>query len=243
MGVSSDSRPSHVMPSKIACTASGVERSRSVSSIRSRNVPPVWRAYSQLKSAVRAVPMCIIPGGEGAIRVTTGTAGSGIALPGERARALSTRLRRLPSAGALARGAASEAIAQLDRGFLWVPVAFGLGAALYLGLKSEPALWPAASAATALGLGAGVNAWRGGGRALTAALLMVATVAAGFSVAKLRSDHVAAPIVPSGLGVAAIEGYVVDVDTPSASGPRLLLAPTFVSPLTSEQLPARTPTV
>ena len=130
-------------------------------------------------------------------------------------------------------------LAQLDRVFLWVPVAFGLGAASYLGLKSEPALWPAACLATALGLGAGVNAWRGGGRALTAALLLTAMVAAGFSVAKLRSDHVAAPIVPGGLGVAAVEGFVVDVDTPSASGPRLLIAPTYVSGLTSAQLPLR----
>jgi len=44
-------------------------------------------------------------------------------------------------------------------------------------------------------------------------------VAAGFSVAELRSDHVAAAIVPAA-GVAEVEGFVVDVDTPSASGPR-----------------------
>lgn len=171
--------------------------------------------------------------------MTTGAAGSGIALPAGRARAHNTRLRRLPSAAVLLRGAAAEVHAQLDRVFLWVPVAFGLGAAIYLGLKTEPPLWPAASAAVALGLAAGVAAWRGGGRALIAVLLLAAAIAAGVSVAKLRSDHVAAPIVPPGLGVAEIEGYVVDVDTPSASGPRLLIAPTFVSHLTSEQLPLR----
>ena len=78
----------------------GVERSRSVSSIRSRNVPPVWRAYSQLKSAVRAVPMCIIPVGEGAIRVTTGLSAGRVGhrfrdrerLARAGGRALSTRL-------------------------------------------------------------------------------------------------------------------------------------------------------
>ena len=123
--------------------------------------------------------------------------------------------------------------------FLWVPVAFGLGAAIYLGVKSEPPLWPAASAAVAIGLGAGVAAWRGTNRALIGALVLAAMVAAGFSVAKLRSDHVAAPIVPTGLGVAAIEGYVVDVDTPSASGPRLLIAPTYVSHLAADQMPLR----
>jgi competence protein ComEC len=133
----------------------------------------------------------------------------------------------------------TEAAAQVDRVFLWVPVAFGLGAAIYLGLKSEPPLWPAAAAAVTLGLGAGVAAWRGAGRALIGALVLAAMIAAGFSVAKLRSDRVAAPIVPAGLGVAEVEGYVVDVDTPSASGPRLLIAPTYVSHLDSGRLPLR----
>ncbi len=236
------------MPSKIAWTASGVERSRSVSSMRIRNLPPVWRANSQLKSAARAVPMCIIPVGEGAMRVTTGGAGSDIALPGPRADVpgagvLSTRFRRLPSIGALARGAAAEAAAQLDRLFIWVPVAFGLGAAIYLGLKTEPPLWPAAAAAIVLGAAATAVVWRAGpmagSRALHAALVLLAVIAAGFAIAKLRSDHVAAPIVPPNIGVAEVEGYVVDIDTPSQTGPRLLIAPTAISHLTTDQLPLR----
>ncbi len=60
----------------IAATASGVERARSVSSIRSRKTPPFpwicwWRAYSQLNSAVRAPPICRKPVGEGAKRTVT----------------------------------------------------------------------------------------------------------------------------------------------------------------------------
>jgi competence protein ComEC len=169
---------------------------------------------------------------------------AGVAAPASRtqavgARALSTRFRRLPSGQALARGAAAEIAAQLDRVFLWVPVAFGLGAAVYLGLKTEPALWPAATAAGVLGVGAGLVAWRGWSRALLALLLLAAVTAAGFAVAKLRSDHVASPIVPAGLGVATIEGYVVDIDTPSQTGPRLLIAPTYISHLKTEQLPLR----
>ncbi|HEX3917613.1 MAG TPA: ComEC/Rec2 family competence protein [Caulobacteraceae bacterium] len=123
--------------------------------------------------------------------------------------------------------------------FLWVPVAFGIGAALYLGWKTEPPLWPAATGALVLGAGAGVAAWRGGSRALIALLLLAAIAAGGFAVAKLRSDHVAAPIVPPNLGVADVRGYVVDVDTPSQSGPRLLIAPTYVGHLTTDQLPLR----
>src|SRR4051794_25937926 len=50
-----------------------VERSRSVSSMRSTNVPPSWRAASQLNSAVRALPMCSAPVGEGAKRTRIAT--------------------------------------------------------------------------------------------------------------------------------------------------------------------------
>ena len=52
--------------------AASVERARSVSSMRSRTVPPWRRAYSQLNNAVRAPPMCRYPVGEGAKRVTGG---------------------------------------------------------------------------------------------------------------------------------------------------------------------------
>jgi hypothetical protein len=40
----------------MARVLSSVERARSVSSMRRRNLPPVLRARSQLKSAVRAPP-------------------------------------------------------------------------------------------------------------------------------------------------------------------------------------------
>jgi hypothetical protein len=62
----------------MAATASGVERARSVSSMRSRNLPPWWRANSQLKSAVRAPPMCRNPVGEGAKRQTMPELSAGI---------------------------------------------------------------------------------------------------------------------------------------------------------------------
>jgi hypothetical protein len=39
--------------------------------MRSRNLPPWWRANNQLKSAVRAPPIWRKPVGEGAKRVTT----------------------------------------------------------------------------------------------------------------------------------------------------------------------------
>src|SRR3954451_20343703 len=68
MGPSSKSNSSQRSASRICATFSGVERSRSVSSMRRTNVPPSWRAASQLNSAVRGPPMCSAPVGEGAKR-------------------------------------------------------------------------------------------------------------------------------------------------------------------------------
>src|SRR5215472_6991767 len=57
----------------MALIAAAVERSRSVSSIRSSILPPWRRANSQLNKAVRPPPMWRKPVGEGAKRVTTGS--------------------------------------------------------------------------------------------------------------------------------------------------------------------------
>ena len=57
--------PSQRRSSRMAASDARVERSKSVSSIRRTNVPPVRRASSQLKSAVRALPTWSWPGGAG----------------------------------------------------------------------------------------------------------------------------------------------------------------------------------
>src|ERR1700681_1515392 len=67
----SQSSPSHFRPSRIAAIAGSVDRSRSVSSIRSSILPPPFLAESQLYSAVRVPPIWRKPVGEGAKRVTT----------------------------------------------------------------------------------------------------------------------------------------------------------------------------
>src|SRR6266850_2092052 len=83
IGCSSQSSPSHLRPSRITWVCSSVERALSVSSMRSRKVPPLFRAYSQLKSAVRAPPTWRYPVGEGAKRTRTvmGNGGGGIRTP------------------------------------------------------------------------------------------------------------------------------------------------------------------
>src|SRR5216684_1778274 len=65
---SSHPRSSHFNPSKMELTEASVLRPTSVSSRRRIMVPPWWRAYSQLKMNVRALPTCRKPVGEGAKR-------------------------------------------------------------------------------------------------------------------------------------------------------------------------------
>ena len=194
--------------------------------------------------------------GDGAIRVTTGlSAGDGedIELPGRGleaasasadapawgwARGLSTRRLRFPSWPDLWVWLRDEVTAQVERAFLWTPVAFGAGAAAYLGLKTEPPLWPCVLAAV-LALAGAVGVSRDGAEAgaLAIAVSLAAVVVCGFAGGKLRTDTAAAPIVPDKLGVVPLEGWVVDVATPSDHGERLLIAPTWIAGLS----PARTP--
>src|SRR5680860_1496464 len=71
-GPSSQSSPSQCMTSMSSSYDSSLSRVASVSSIRKTNVPLWWRANAQLNSAVRAIPTCGLPVGEGQKRATTG---------------------------------------------------------------------------------------------------------------------------------------------------------------------------
>jgi competence protein ComEC len=202
--------------------------------------------------------MCIWPVGEGAMRVTTGVTeglgGADIAVPEvgarpgrpgvgaiwwrRRGRPLSTLWWERPSLADLWKAAGREAVGQLDRAALWTPVAFGLGAALYLGLGREPAFWPIAAVALAL-TGAALTARLLSRRRVLIALAgLLAVAACGLLVAKMHSDAVAAPIAPADLGVVAVEGWVVDIASPSERGERLVIAPVAIDKLE----PAATPT-
>lgn len=153
------------------------------------------------------------------------------------ARGLSTRRLGLPSLGAMGRGARAEALAQLDRAFLWAPVAFGAGAAAYLGLKDEPPAWPLMLAA-ALAVAFAVAVRRFAPSRAAAVLAGLAAFAAcGLADGKLHSQLAAGPVVPPHLGVVEVEGWVVDVANPSDGGARLLIAPVRVGGLA----PGRTP--
>ncbi|WP_296820669.1 ComEC/Rec2 family competence protein [Brevundimonas sp.] len=133
---------------------------------------------------------------------------------------------------------ADQVLAQADRWRLWTPVAFGCGCAVYFALPIEPPVWPllvfGALLVAALAWG-----WRRLGLAWLIPLTLVAFLASGLAIAKLRSDAVAAPIAPADAGIVGIEGWVVDVSSPGTRGARVVLAPTWIEGLDAEAIPHR----
>ena len=180
------------------------------------------------------------PVGEGAVRVTTagiGTSDEGRDEAGANAgRPLNTLFRRAPSVSDVIDLARREAIAQLDRWFLWAPVGFGAGCGAYFALQVEPPLWlGAVLAAVAL---AGVVAARMKvvGRPFLIACNLVAFTACGFLAAELRTAWIGAPVL---WDRGEVQGWVVDVAGPGSGGGRLLVAPYFIDGVAPGKLPAR----
>ncbi|RRN63161.1 ComEC/Rec2 family competence protein [Caulobacter sp. 602-1] len=133
----------------------------------------------------------------------------------------------------------AEGRVNLDRAFLWAPVAFGLGAAGYLEARGEPALWMLALAAGSLAATWwACQRWNAPGVLVVLASL-AAFGAGGGLAAKVRSDRVAAPLVVGERVVRRVDGFVVDVASPGVGGPRLLIAPVAVSGLSPERTPRR----
>lgn len=132
-----------------------------------------------------------------------------------------------------------QVLAQSLRWRLWAPVALGGGCAVYFALKAEPPAWPllAFAALTAA-------AWLGAkrrrlDRVWTLPLMLLACFALGLAVAKLRTDAVTAPIAPAMSEPTVVEGWVVDVDSPGAAGPRVVIAPVRIRGLAPEDTPVR----
>lgn len=133
----------------------------------------------------------------------------------------------------------TEGRVNLDRAFLWTPVAFGLGAAAYLEVGAEPALWMLALATGSLAAIWWVCQRWNAPRGLIVLASLAAFGAAGGLAAKIRNDRVAAPLMAGERVVRRVDGFVVDVVSPGAGGPRLLIAPVAVSGLSAERTPRR----
>lgn len=104
-------------------------------------------------------------------------------------------------------------------------MAYGCGAGLYFALKREPQTWVGI---VGLGVAAAVllaaSRWSRA-RALTAMLVLAASLLGGFAMAKLRTEGAKAPIAGADAKPQRLEGWVVDIVSPGQGGPRLLIAP------------------
>jgi len=127
---------------------------------------------------------------------------------------------------------------QAGRLFLWLPVAMGTGAAIYLNLPFEPALWwmlaPSVVCFVALIL---VRRYSGG--FVVNGLILLLAFALGATVCKLRTEHVRAPVLSSDVSTYTLQAYVIDVVSPSEDQPRLLLAPIALRGVSPENTPLR----
>ena len=97
---------------------------------------------------------------------------------------------------------------------------FGIGIGLYFTLPVEPAFWPSIGGFALFGLAAlFLHRARGGP---FCALLIAATVTAGFAAAQFRTDFVSASVLEREIGPVSITVRVLKVE-PTRKGVRLTL--------------------
>ena len=144
------------------------------------------------------------------------------------------------SGASLARGwrwLRATAIAEGERWTLWLPVALGAGVALYFALPVEPPAslaWPFLIAALLLS----VAAMGSDGMAGRVSLGLIAAFAIGFSVAELRTAHVAAPVLLHRMGSVVIDGRVESTAL-HGKGVRIVLVPQSIGHLRAETRPVK----
>ena len=134
-------------------------------------------------------------------------------------------LRGLPSLGHAARWLLAQLERQGERWPLWAPVSLGGGAGIYFALPREPQAWTALAILPLVAALLIAGRFWSRTRVLTAALVLVACGLGGFSLAKLRTEDVKAPVAGASTHPQWMQGWVVDVASPGQGGPRLFVAP------------------
>jgi competence protein ComEC len=123
---------------------------------------------------------------------------------------------RLPLLAAIARNLEAEQ----ERWFLWLPVMFGVGIALYFSLPDEPWIWAALlPVPAALALRFGLR--RSGMTALATASLLAAAL--GGAAGKLRTEALRAPVLEPQSAPLEVRGYVELVEPRPTQGQRLTI--------------------
>jgi competence protein ComEC len=129
---------------------------------------------------------------------------------------VSTPLRR--ALGWIEQSAAAERV----RWPLWLPVALGTGVGLYFSLSFEPG-WGVALATGGSALVAATLASRSKRAAPRIVFALIAAAALGFSIAKVREEYVAAPVLHERVGPVSLTGRVEYAQT-HGKGIRVVLS-------------------
>jgi len=133
----------------------------------------------------------------------------------------------------------SALAAERDRWTLWLPVAFGLGVAIYFALPSEPSCWViplVLPPVCLLCIRIWYQARETKGPVLTAAFALgTLLMLLGFGVAQLRTADVTAPVLER-RGAYHIEGEILLVE-PRVKGERLLIGHAEIADLPAEATP------
>ncbi|MGI9492154.1 MAG: ComEC/Rec2 family competence protein, partial [Geminicoccaceae bacterium] len=135
----------------------------------------------------------------------------------------------------------SALASERDRWILWLPVAFGLGVAIYFALPSEPSSWTLPLVLPLVCLLYGRIWYLTRGRkepvliaafALGAVLMLL-----GFGFAQFRTFQVEAPVLER-RGAYHVEGEILLVE-PKVKGERLLIGHARIADLSEDKTPAR----
>jgi competence protein ComEC len=125
--------------------------------------------------------------------------------------------------------------AEEQRWFLWLPVMFGIGIALYFGQHNEPALMVVAAIAICLAvLLLFVKSLAGG--VFSAALLAISL---GGLAAKLRTEVVRAPVLERQLANVDVVGWIERVEPRATRGQRITLHVVRLGDLGADKMPTR----
>ncbi|MGQ0456834.1 MAG: ComEC/Rec2 family competence protein [Hyphomicrobium sp.] len=126
--------------------------------------------------------------------------------------------------------------AERGRFFLWSPVCFGVGIAAYFALPREPHL---AAALTPLAIALVLKFAAGRGTLAAAAVTGALLACAGFAVAKVRVDRVAAPVLSKQIRNVDVSGVVLRAEQRGVRGQRLTIAVEALGDLPPQARPVR----
>ncbi len=136
-------------------------------------------------------------------------------------------------AGAVS-GLSAAIAAERERWVLWLPVAFGLGIAAYFSLPDEPAPWLVGIFLAALAASFLLRH-----RPWGPALIGLAALAGGFSLAQLRTIAVEAPVLERRIGPVTVTGTVETASLDRRGSRRVTLSRARISGLPAERTPRR----